>query len=481
VKAAATAADPAYVIYTSGSTGKPKGILLRHQGLCNLIVASNQMLDVHAGSRVLQFSSFGFDVSVWETFMSLTAGATLCLSGQNSAFSIADLHERLRRQEITVALLPPSVLRLLPAEDLPALRTLIAVGEKCTTENVAQWARGRNFFNGYGPAEATVTVSAHLTSLDEDFPQGPPIGHPFPNTELYILDRRMQPVPVGVPGELCIGGVQLALGYVNRPELTAEKFIPHPFAREAGARLYRTGDLARYLDNGNIEYVGRVDHQVKVRGFRIEPGEIEAVLMRSGMVTAAVVAVLEDAPGDKRLAAYVVSDADVDAGDLQRRLRDHLREQVPDYMIPSAFVALKSMPLTPHGKIDRQALPRVDSVRPETGTNFVAPRTELEKSIGALWQRLLKIDAVGIHDNFFDLGGHSLLLAEVYTEMRKMFEHELTMLDLFRYTTISALAGHLSAGQAEQPSAASRFQDRARMQREARQQKRKPARGGESR
>jgi amino acid adenylation domain-containing protein len=476
-------AFPAYVIYTSGSTGRPKGILLRHQGLCNLIAASNELFDVREGGRVMQFSSVGFDVSVWETFMALTAGAALCLGGQNSTFSVEELRARLRGHEVSVALLSPSVLRLLPSEGLPALRTLIAVGEKCTAENVARWAPGRNFFNGYGPAEATVTVSAHLTGADEPRPQGPPIGRPFPNTEFYILDRHLQPVPVGVAGELCVGGTQLALGYVNRPALTAERFVPHPFAREAGARLYRTGDTARYLADGNVEYVGRVDQQVKVRGFRVEPGEVEAVLARSGLVREAVVAVREDEPGDKRLIAYVVAAEgdDTAAGGLQRRLREHLRERVPDYMVPSAFVTLDAMPLTPHGKVDRAVLPPPGPLSTDAGTEFVAPRTEAEKTVAATWQRVLRLESVGTNHNFFDLGGHSLLLAEVYTELRQAFERELTMLDLFRYTTVGSLAAYLAERPAEKSSAAQQFQERARMQKAARGQQRKPARGGETR
>jgi acyl-coenzyme A synthetase/AMP-(fatty) acid ligase/acyl carrier protein len=375
------------------------------------------------------------------------------------------LRERLRGQKVSLALLSPSVLRLLPAEGLPDLRTLIAVGEKCTAENVARWATGRHFFNGYGPAEATVTVSAHLTSADERRPQGPPIGHPFPNTEFYILDRHLQPVPVGVPGELCVGGTQLALGYVNRPALTAEKFVPHPFAREAGARLYRTGDLARYLPDGNVEYVGRVDQQVKVRGFRVEPGEIEAVMAHSGLIKETVVAVREDEPGDRRLVAYVVAagDDETAAAELQRRLREHLRERVPDYMIPSAFVMLDAMPLTAHGKVDRGALPAPEPLAADAGAEFVAPRTEAEKTVAAIWQRVLKVESVGVNHNFFDLGGHSLLLAEVYTELREAVGRELPFIELFQHPTVSGLAAFLTGGvdtEAEESQAEERVRTR---------------------
>jgi amino acid adenylation domain-containing protein len=434
----------AYVIYTSGSTGQPKGILLRHQGLCNLILASNELFEIDEASRVLQFSSFGFDVSVWETFMSLTAGATLCLSGQNTNFSMVELQERLRGEEISVALLPPSVLRLLPSDELPALRTLIAVGEKCTAENVARWAGGRNFYNGYGPAEATVTVSAHLTSLDEHYPQGPPIGHPFPNTEFYILDRELRPVPVGIAGELCVGGTQLALGYVNRPGLTAEKFVPHPFSRAAGARLYRTGDLARYLADGNVEYVGRVDQQVKLRGYRIEPGEIAAVLESHAAVSEAVVLLREEEGGDKRLVAYLVATAEQEPPAVST-LRSHLKERVPEYMVPAAFVFLDAVPLTPNGKVDRRALPPPDLHGTHSEVGYIAPDNPIEELIAGIWCEVLKVERVGALDNFFELGGHSLLATQIISRLREALQAEVPLRLLFETANLRELARSIEA------------------------------------
>jgi amino acid adenylation domain-containing protein len=267
----------AYVIFTSGSTGKPKGILLTHGGLSNLTHTSNRFFHVHKKSRMLQFSSFGFDVAVWEIFMALAAGATLCLGTGKSLFSLLALPKTLREEKITMALLPPSLLNVISADGLDSLETVIAVGERCTNENVKKWAPGRKFFNGYGPAEGTVTVSAYLTDADEpQRPLGPSIGRPLENIEIYILDSNLNPVPIGVPGEMCLGGVCIARGYLNQEEKTQEKFVTHPF--HPGNLIYRTGDRARYLPDGNMEFLGRVDYQVKIRGYRVEPGEIEAVL-----------------------------------------------------------------------------------------------------------------------------------------------------------------------------------------------------------
>jgi amino acid adenylation domain-containing protein len=472
-----TSADAAYVIYTSGSTGQPKGILLHHQGLCNLSLASNRLFNLQTESRILQFSSFGFDVSVWEIFMALTTGGTLCLNGPNTLFSIEDLQGRLRRQQITTALISPSVLRLLPAKDLLALRTLIAVGEKCTAENVQRWAAGREFFNGYGPAEATVTVSAYLTDAAEDHPLGPPIGRPLANTELYNLEQNLEPAPIGVRGELCIGGIGLAIGYLNQPALTAEKFAPHPFSRNVGERLYRTGDMVKYSPDGNLEYLGRVDHQIKLRGYRIELEEIESVMMESGLVKDAVALINEEAEGEKRLIAYLVKGDGIKDEGLQRRMKKYLEDRVPGYMIPSAIIEVEKMPLTPNGKVNRQALPRPEYKRPGSDEEFAAPHTEIEGTVAAIWREVLKIGRISIDDNFFDLGGHSLLLAQVYTRLRGTFEQNLTMLDLFKYTSIRALSRYLSRGSVEKHDL-SQVQNRARKQKEVRDlQKQRPGRG----
>ncbi len=344
----------AYVIFTSGSTGKPKGILLTHGGLNNLTHTSNRFFKVHKKSRVLQFSSFGFDVAVWEIFMALGAGATLCLGTGKSLFSLLALPRTLREEKITMALLPPSLLNVISSEGLDYLETVIAVGERCTNENVKRWAPGRNFFNGYGPAEGTVTVSAYLTNAEESpRPLGPPIGRPLENIEIYILDQAMNPVPVGVPGEMCLGGVCIARGYLNQKQRTQEKFVKHPFRPEG--YIYRTGDRARFLPDGNMEFLGRVDHQVKIRGYRVEPGEIEAVLNGCFDIQACTVVVKKKPEGQPYLVAYLVL-TNEESPDMKNILQV-LNQKLPSYMIPGAFVVLEKMPLTPNGKVDRFALP----------------------------------------------------------------------------------------------------------------------------
>jgi amino acid adenylation domain-containing protein len=342
----------AYVIFTSGSTGKPKGILLTHGGLCNLTHTSNRFFGVHKKSRVLQFSSFGFDVAVWEIFMALGAGGTLCLGTGKSLFSLLTLPKTLREEKISMALLPPSLLNVISPKGLDALETVIAVGERCTNENVKKWAPGRKLFNGYGPAEGTVTVSAYLTNADEsERILGPLIGKPLENIEIYILDSSLNPVPVGVPGEMCLGGICIARGYLNQEARTQEKFVKHPFRSEG--LIYRTGDRARFMPDGNMEFLGRVDHQVKIRGYRVEPGEIEAVLIGCSGVQACTVSVKKYSNGQSYLAAYLVGE---NLETLEKIIKI-LNQKLPSYMVPGAFVMLEKMPLTPNGKVDRLALP----------------------------------------------------------------------------------------------------------------------------
>jgi hypothetical protein len=300
---------------------------------------------------------------------------------------------------------------------------------------------GPALHNLYGPTEAAVDVSAWACEREE--PRGAvPIGRPISNLQLYVLDRHLEPVPVGVAGELYIGGVGLARGYHRRPDLTAERFVPHPFPPEPGARLYRTGDLARSWPDGRIEYLGRTDHQVKLRGFRIELGEIEAVLLRHSAVRECVVVLRRGPSGDGRLLAYVALKAGEAAG--EDAIRAHLRAQVPEHMVPSAFVLLERLPLTPSGKVDRAALPAPAPPRaPDAGAH--PPRTALEQAIAAAWRSALGLEQVGLHDSFFDLGGHSLLLAQVHRRLRRELGRELTMLELFEHPTIHGLAEHLGA------------------------------------
>jgi amino acid adenylation domain-containing protein len=441
----------AYAIYTSGSTGRPKGVLLEHRGLCNLVNAQTKAFDVQSDSRVLQFASFSFDASVSEVFTALLTGATLCLAQQETLTSLSGLLQLLRDEAITIVTLPPSVLGLLPAEELPALETLISAGEACSPDIVARWAPGRRFINAYGPTEATV---GPMLSMVDDISPGTsrvPIGRPIDNTQVYLFDGDLRPVPVQVPGELHVGGVGVGRGYWRRPRLTAEKYVPDPFSDEPGARLYKTGDLARLLPDGEVEFLGRIDHQVKVRGFRIELGEIGAVLRQHPALQAAVVLAREDSPGDKRLVAYVVPEYEVapDIGEL----RDHLREKLPDYMVPSALVILEALPLTPNGKVDRQALPAPDRERPDLARSYVAPRDALEAQLTRLWEDILDIEPIGVKDDFFELGGHSLLALRLMAQVEQRLGRELSLATLFQGATIEHLATVLrQQGEVASPS-----------------------------
>lgn len=421
-----TGSNTAYVIYTSGSTGQPKGVITHHRGFCNIITASIKNFYLQPNSRILQHISSSFDGSIWEIFMALLAGATLCLASKPGMLSGTDLRQELHDQAITVAVLIPSVLATLPKETFSTLHTLIVGAESCSPDLVNQWSPHRHFFNTYGPTEASINVS--FIECTGRYNQQPPIGRPTANMQIYLLDQQQQLVPVGVPGELYIGGVGLARGYLNRPDLTVEKFIPNPFSIEPGARLYKTGDLARYLPDGNIEFLGRIDHQVKLRGFRIELGEIETALSQHSGVKHTVVIVREDLSYQKRLVAYVVS--------RQKpiptiyNLRQFLAQKLPEYMIPSAFVFLDELPLTPNGKIDRKALPQPEQTRPELEERFTPPRTPVEEELARIWCEVLRLDRIGIHDSFFTLGGHSLSATQVISRINNIFTMEIPLRSL---------------------------------------------------
>ncbi|MEH1884258.1 amino acid adenylation domain-containing protein [Nostoc sp.] len=450
----------ANVIYTSGSTGRPKGVMVEHKGLCNLAQAQIQTFGLTSDSRILQFASFSFDASIWEVIMALRSGATLYLGTKDSLLPGKPLIKQLRDRCITHITLPPSALAVMHVEELPALQTIIVGGEACPAELIRQWSAGRNFFNAYGPTEATVcaTIGKATPKANAKCTDGEKIsiGKAIANTQVYILDENLQPVPVGVPGELHIGGVGLARGYLNRPELTTEKFISNPFRRSRGAgeqgsrgdtegqsfnseRLYKTGDLARYLPDGNIEYLGRIDNQVKIRGFRIELGEIEALLSQHADVQICCVIAREETPGNKRLVAYVVPQKDVTL--TTGELRQFLSNKLPGYMLPTAFVILESFPLTPNGKIDRRALPDPDLQRELS--DYVMPNTEVERIIAGIWQKALVVEKVGIYNNFFELGGHSLLLVKINQQLQEEFGLELSIVDIFNYPTIHSLSQYL--------------------------------------
>ncbi len=435
----ATAENLAYVIYTSGSTGRPKGVMIKHQGVCNLAEAQARAFGVRPDSRVLQFAPSCFDASVSEIFMALTTGAALCLGNRNDLFYGSALAALLRDQVITTVTLPPTALSTLPDEELSELQTIIIAGESCPAGMAARWSTGRSFFNAYGPTE--ITVCASLMKCTAEYPDGPPIGYPLANTQIYLLDSDLQPVPCGVPGELYVGGIGLGRGYLNQPALTAEKFIPNPFSAQAGARLYKTGDLAMYQSGGAIAFLGRIDHQVKLRGYRIELGEIESVLAKHPAVREAVVIARDDIRGLKRLIAYLVpgDELSVDA------LKTFLSEYLPDYMIPAAFVMLNELPLTISGKIDRGALPEPDQEDDEQSPGFVPPATAVEEMLAGIWSELLGKRQVGIHQSFFELGGHSLLATQILSRVREVFKVELPLYELFQRPTVAQQASSVEA------------------------------------
>jgi surfactin family lipopeptide synthetase A len=429
----------AYLIYTSGSTGRPKGVELEHEGLCNLVDAQRRIFGVGPQSRVLQFASLSFDASVSEIFVALSAGAALSLGTTHSMLPGPELTRLLRDHAVTTMTLPPLMLAMLREEDFPEVRTIIAAGDACSADIAAKWSKDRIFLNAYGPTEATVCATAAEWGGEE---RKPAIGRPIPNAQVYILDERLQPLPIGVAGELHIGGVGVARGYLNQPDLTAEKFIPHPFSDVPGARLYKTGDLGRFLPDGQIDFLGRRDHQVKLRGTRIELGEIEAVLSEHEAVRETLVVAREDATGENSLVAYLIADRECSPS--ASELRGFLRERLPDNMVPSSFLFLDAFPMTPSGKVDRRALPGAKGVRAPSTLIYATPQTELERIIAAIWQETLQIDKVGTTDNFFDLGGHSLLVVHVHRRLQERIEADLSLIEMFRYPTVGSLARHLS-------------------------------------
>jgi amino acid adenylation domain-containing protein len=416
----------AYVIYTSGSTGRPKGAMVPHRGWSNLAEAQRRLFGLGPGDRVFQFASLSFDASAWEIALAFGAGATLVLGPRERRLSQEELTALLRQS--TAVLLPPTVLATLEPGDLPGLSALIVGGEACPVELARVWASGRRLWNAYGPTEASVAATIHLYDGGDRLP----IGRPIPRMEAHVLDARDHPVPAGVAGQLCLGGPGLARGYLDRPDRTAESFLPHPFAPSPGARLYRTGDLALRRPDGTLEFLGRLDHQVKIRGFRIELGEIEAALASLPEVREVVVIAREDQPGDRRLVAYVTGDAPPDA------LRSSLSERLPAHMVPATFVVLPAFPLTPNGKVDRKALPAPG--RPGSGESFVAPRTSVEELLAAIWSDVLGLERVGATDDFFALGGHSLLAVRLTARIERDFGVPLPLSALFEAPTVEHLA-----------------------------------------
>lgn len=429
--------NAAYVIFTSGSSGVPKGIELAHRGLCNMLPDWNRLFGMQAGDRLLQFASISFDASVWEIYSALIAGATLCLASRSTLFSADELLGALRELRVSHALLPPSLLGSMNPEDLPQLRCVAAIGERCTNDITTRWSAGRRFYNAYGPAEATITDCVFEADA-RDIPAGdPPIGRPMSNVNLYALDAYGRPAALGVAGELAIGGVNVARGYIGQPAATAEKFVPDPYAGVPGARMYRTGDQVVIRSGGNFQFLGRKDFQVKIRGVRIELGEVEDALRQHPDVRDAVVLARDHGEGgDKRLVGYVVRR---DSAPSAPELRAFLRERVAEAMVPASFVVLDALPISPNGKIDRSRLPEPQGARAGDIGAWREPGTELERRLAAVWAKVLKLDKVGLDDNYFDLGGDSVISIRIVAAAQRE-GLDITPRDIFEHQTIGALA-----------------------------------------
>jgi acyl-coenzyme A synthetase/AMP-(fatty) acid ligase len=435
----AVAANLAQVYYTSGSTGKPKGILLSHEGWANIIAWHARYFGITPADRAAQFGAVAFDACAWELWTNLAAGASVHIMDEEVRMSPEAALAWMADEGITATWLPAVLAEAVLDLPLPPglrLRWLASGGDRL------RHRPGRElpftFHNMYGPTE--ITIMRTCGPVGPDAGSLPPIGHPISNTELYVLDRHANPVPIDVPGELYIGGVGLARGYLGRPGQTAERFVPNPFSSAPGSRLYRTGDVVRLLEDGAVDFIGRTDHQVKLRGFRVELGEIEAALARHTQVAECAVVARPGPNGAPRVVAYAVTTAAPGA------LREDLARQLPDYMVPSAFVLLEAMPVNSFGKIDRLALP--DPEDAEERTAPVEPRTETECALVAVWREVLGSETIGVHDDFFNAGGTSLLATRVSARIRAELGRPMPLRRLFEHSTVARLAAWLDANPA---------------------------------
>jgi len=435
----------AYVMYTSGSTGTPKGVQVTHGGVVNLAVAQRELFGLGDGDRVLGFASFSFDASVWELLMALTSGAEFVVASARERVEPGSVAGLMRTTGVDAATIPPSLLQALDtggAAELAGVTTLVTAGERLDEELAGTWAEGRNLFNAYGPTESTVCASAGRCLPGADAP----IGTPIANTAVYVLDRCLNLVPPGVPGELFVGGAQVARGYAGRPALSAERFVADPFAAD-GSRLYRTGDRARRRADGVLEFLGRVDEQVKVRGYRIEPGEVEAVLAAHPQVRSAVVTAWGEGAA-ARLAAYLVPTDLADGIPAADELRSFAARRLPEHMVPGVFTELASLPLTAAGKVNRAALPAPDESRLDIG-QYEPPGTAAEELLAGIWSEVLGVERIGAHDDFFELGGHSLLAVQVTFRIRDVFGIEIPFSAPFDHPTLRSLAALVDRPAAE--------------------------------
>jgi len=462
----ANARNLAYVMYTSGSTGKPKGVSIEHRSIVRLVKNTNYV-DFGEAETFLLYAPISFDASTLELWGSLLNGAKLAIAPP-SKLSTKELGELIESRGITTLWLTAALFHQMVDEHpdvLQNVKQLIAGGEALSVPHVEKMIANlgnRKLVNGYGPTENTTFTTCHAMTANSRIGRSVPIGVPISNTQVFILDKRLQPVPTGVHGELYISGDGLSRQYLNRPGLTAEKFIPNPFSPEPGARMYKTGDKVRFLNDGTIEFLGRYDHQVKIRGYRIELGEIETTLAQHPQIRDAVVLCREDVPGDKRLAAYTV--VENKESFKIKALRQYLKERLPAYMTPATFVVLDALPLTSNGKIDRDKLPEPEFQRPDSQSALASPKTETEKKIVQIWNEVLRLDAIGIHDDFFELGGHSLLAAQVINRIRGIFDLEIPLSRIFEHPTVFGLGEYIdaavwSSGKAADPSGMGDFEE----------------------
>lgn len=430
----------AYVIYTSGSTGWPKGTLIEHRGVCNLMQMQARVFEMTSRSRVLQFASFSFDASVSEIFVTLGAGGTLCVPTDDMLLDPGALSAFMKDNRVSVATMPPALLRLMNPADARSLRTVVSAGDRCASDIVDLWAPGRRFINAYGPTEST--VCAAMAICEAGAAEAPSIGRAPDNTQLYVLDKKDKLVPIGTPGELHIGGAGLARGYLGQPELTAQRFVAHPFDSTPGARVYKTGDMVRYRPDGQLEFIGRVDRQFKIHGFRVEPGEVESALECHAAVRTAIVDAREDGHGDQKLVAYIKPENGAQPS--VSELRNFAAGRVPRYMVPSIYVFLDEVPLTANGKIDRAVLP-APSLHAGPIDQIELPQSDVEKRLAGIWCKVLHIDSIGIHDNFFEHGGDSIACIQI-AGMAREVGLSISPNHIFEHPTIAALAAAMSSG-----------------------------------